>query len=220
MKVLFIGNSYTYYNDMPTLFGKLANSNGKSVTVYSITKGGRKLEQYADPADPITVSLDALLATEILDVCFIQEQSLMPAVDSDRFAAGLECVVSKLTGKAGKFILYATWGRKTGSSVLTEHQWTTEGMTHLVMDAYQKAAKRYNAQISPVGNSFLYITKNHPEIDLYDKDLTHPSYLGSCLSALTHYYTVFHEFPTLTDALSLSKAELAALKAAVCQLTV
>ncbi len=34
MKVLFIGNSYTYFNDMPKLFENLSRENGKDVQVF------------------------------------------------------------------------------------------------------------------------------------------------------------------------------------------
>ena len=217
MNVLFIGNSYTYFSDMPRLFEKLAVSNQKNVTVRSITKGGRRLEQFADAADPVTAELDQLLAEEVFDVCFIQEQSVLPAVDFERFADGLGCVVGKVGSRAGKFILYATWGRKAGCDVLAEHGWTTESMTHILSDAYQKAAALYGAGVSQVGRNFLYITENHPQIDLYNKDLSHPSYLGSCLAALTHYHAVFNEFPARTEVLSLNDGEIAAFKAAVCR---
>ena len=36
MNVLFIGNSYTYFNDMPALFAELAN-----LAVSSVTRGRR-----------------------------------------------------------------------------------------------------------------------------------------------------------------------------------
>ena len=35
--VLFIGNSYTYYNDLPSLFGELARSRGYELQVRSVT---------------------------------------------------------------------------------------------------------------------------------------------------------------------------------------
>ena len=217
MRVLFIGNSYTYYNNMPLLFEQLANSNNKNVTVRSITKGGRMLESYTDASDETTAALDALLARETFDVCFIQEQSVLPASDYSRFLAGLDCVVSKLTGRADRRILYATWGRKSGSPELAAHNWTTEAMTQLLLASYQKAARLYSADVSQVGSNFLYVIQNHPEIDLYTDDCSHPSYQGSCLAALTHYYTVFKEFPSETGALSLSDSELTAFRSAVCR---
>ena len=43
MNILFIGNSYTYYNDMPQMLAELAKENGNDVSVDAVTKGGRKL---------------------------------------------------------------------------------------------------------------------------------------------------------------------------------
>ena len=87
----------------------------------------------------------------------------------------------------------------------------------LTQAAYEKAAAHYGAQVSPAGRNFLYITKQHPEINLYDEDCSHPSYQGSCLAALTHYHTVFGDFPEHTDALALTNDELSAFKTAVCR---
>ncbi len=217
MNVLFIGNSYTFYNDMPTMFEQLSINNGKNITVHSVTQGGRKLLRYGDEKDPVTVTLDALLTEHKFDIGFIQEQSLLPAANFNEFISGLDCVISKLKDRVDDLILYATWGRKSGRAELKEHGWTTESMTQSISDAYQKAAALYGAQASPVGTNFLYITKQHPEINLYDEDGSHPSYQGSCLAALTHYHTVFGDFPKHTDTLTLSDAELSAFRAAICR---
>ena len=216
MNVLFIGNSYTYYNDMPSIFEKLAGSNGKQVSVCSVTKGGRRLLQYREP-DSTTSELDELLAQKTFDICFIQEQSVLPAKDFEAFLSGLDCVVGKVKSKADRLILYATWGRKSGSSTLAENNWTTESMNQKLSEAYRKAAGLYDAQVSPAGDRFLCITQHDPEINLYQDDLSHPSYQGSCLAALTHYHTVFGEFPNQTGSLALSDAELSAFKAAICR---
>lgn len=48
MKVLFVGNSHTYYNDMPRIFASLARDNGHDVQVESVTKGGWILPDRAD----------------------------------------------------------------------------------------------------------------------------------------------------------------------------
>lgn len=54
MKILFIGNSYTYFYDMPKLFEGLARANGKNVQVYSVTEGVRKLYSFARVAEHST----------------------------------------------------------------------------------------------------------------------------------------------------------------------
>ena len=115
--ILFIGNSYTYYNDMPTLFSRLCGCNGKRAMVFSVTHGGRKLHENLDPNDPVTRQLDAVIAQNTMDVCILQEHSILPITDFDRFSANVTGLMDKL-GPA-RFVLYQTWGRKTGSSFLT-----------------------------------------------------------------------------------------------------
>ncbi|MBQ6947234.1 MAG: hypothetical protein IJN42_04220 [Clostridia bacterium] len=217
MNVLFIGNSYTYYHDMPALLEKLCKENGKDTAVCSITKGGRKLESYLDPEDEITRALDTALSENSFDICFIQEQSVLPAAEFDTFIKGLNCVVDKVKNKADRLVLYATWGRQAGHPVLAEHGWTTASMTRLLADAYSRAAKQVGADLSPVGENFLYVTEQYPDVNLYDADKTHPSYEGSCLAALTHYHTLFGAFPVHTASLALSDATLSAFRAAVCR---
>ena len=39
-KVLFIGNSHTYFNDMPQMVKELANAAGEELHVTMLTKGG------------------------------------------------------------------------------------------------------------------------------------------------------------------------------------
>ena len=48
MNILFIGNSYTYYNDLPEIFKKLARSGGYNVYQDSLTSGGYSLLKHAD----------------------------------------------------------------------------------------------------------------------------------------------------------------------------
>ena len=49
-KILFIGNSYTYFHDMPTeIFAPLAREDGEPVLVSSVTRGGVQLLQFTDP---------------------------------------------------------------------------------------------------------------------------------------------------------------------------
>ena len=60
--VLFIGNSYTYYNDMPKgIFEPLARAAGLPIEVTAITAGGYALSQYADPRDPYGALVDEAL---------------------------------------------------------------------------------------------------------------------------------------------------------------
>src|SRR3989338_518207 len=54
MSVLFIGNSYTYANDLPNMTRQLAESAGKQLTVGSKTNGGYKFQNHTN--DPLTLA--------------------------------------------------------------------------------------------------------------------------------------------------------------------
>jgi len=85
MKVLFVGNSYTYFNDMPKIFENLALENGKRISVDSVTKGGRKLYQNLEPQDEYHQKIVDLCKENAYDVLILQEQSYFPLVDFEKF---------------------------------------------------------------------------------------------------------------------------------------
>ena len=85
MNILFIGNSYTYYNDLPALFEILANENEKDVVSSSVTFGGAKLYQFVDEENEYSAKLDQLLKDNKYDICILQEQSILPIVNYSMF---------------------------------------------------------------------------------------------------------------------------------------
>ena len=215
MNVLFIGNSYTYYNDLDKLFEGLCRENGKQVNAFRVTKGGRRLDAYLDSEDPTTRQLETILQERHYDVCFLQEQSLLPALDYDAFLAGVTHVKRMVGNQADRFLLYATWARKLGSPDLEMYGWSREEMTRLLDESYRRVGKALGIHVSPVGINFLNVIRSHPELDLHTPDLSHPSYLGSCLAALTHYHTLWG-VPEKADSLGLDSAVLEVFYAALC----
>lgn len=217
MNVLFIGNSYTFFNDSDQIFEKLCRENGKDVRAYRVTRGGRKLIKFMDAEDLTTVQLMEALQQRQYDVCFLQEQSLLPILDFDTFMEGAAYVHQLLKPQKPKILLFQTWARKIGSAQLEEHGWTTDYMTEQLAAAYDKVGTALGAEVSPAGINFRKVIQSAPTIELYNADKTHPSYAGSCLVALTHYHTLFNSFPEHTDSLGLDRAVLLTFKTAVSQ---
>ena len=211
MKVLFIGNSYTFYYDLPAMFQALANENEKDVSAFSVTEGGRRLIKFKDQTDPYTVALDNLLEKEHFDVVFFQEQSVLPAADYATFFEGLEALCAKVMLHADRGILYSTWGRRPGSQDLEKFGWTNEMMTDLLEESYTSAANKLGLGISYVGPAFRRLRNSCPELELYDPDGSHPSRLGSCLACVCHYKAVFGKLPEHFASLQLSHSDLAAV---------
>ena len=208
MNILFIGNSYTYFSDLPTLFANLCRANGHDIRVDSVTAGGRRLHEclteFCDDLnteDPLGKRIAELVEEVEYDVLILQEQSCLPYHNTELFCAGAQGLAS-IVG-ADRTVMYATWGRMDGSEDLAYFGWTRESMTKGLYDAYCKAAELIHGEVSPVGLCFAKAVATAPEINLYDPDKSHPSYAGSCVAALCHYKTVFREMPRDLSTLKL-----------------
>lgn len=217
MNILFLGNSYTYCNDMPKIFEKLACDNGRDVTAYSVTEGGINLYKFTDENAEVSKKLEKLLAEKKFDVCFMQDHSLVPVQNSGLFISGVVLVYRKIKDIIPNVYLYETWGRKRISEDNPEVWSVDEGMTKGLLRIYGDGAEMIGVKLSTVGESFYKLHNAEPSIELYEEDCSHPSYKGSCLVALTHYYTAFGEFPENAASLNLSEEEIKAFKAAICE---
>ena len=168
-RVLFIGNSYTYCNDLPELFGRIARAYGYNVEIRSVTKGGHKLEWHADPNDECGAMTEALLGNEHFDAAVLQEYSIRPALeDKTPFFSAVQMLCGKLRRNGVlRILLYQTWGRKEPCETLAEHGWTNREMTLRLAAAYEKIAAEQGCLLSPVGTAFYDVNTNHPEVVLY-----------------------------------------------------
>jgi len=194
-KVLFIGNSYTYYNDMPKIFESIAKGQGADVEVFSVTKGGYTLLQLADVNDEHGKRADDILKSEKFDVVFLQEQSRRPIIDKGLFIDGVKALDAKIKENGARTVLYQTWGRNKGNAELYDVASDTRDMAEKLADSYEAAAEEISCPVSRVGYAFLDVFENHPETELYVSDGSHSNELGSYLAALCHYATVYGEDP-------------------------
>ena len=94
----------------------------------------------------------------------------MPIVNYSMFLGGVKKLNIKISEMLNNFILYETWGRKTGSETLEEYGWTNESMTKLLAEAYENAAKEIGADVAHVGQNFHKVYKAHAEIELYNEE--------------------------------------------------
>ncbi len=185
-KILFIGNSYTYFNEMPTeIFAPLARADGETVLALSVTKGGARLMQYADPDTELGQKLQDTIRGQSFDWVVLQEQSLTPLVNPRSFRNAVGILKAMLAPHTKNFLLYATWGRRPGETFLKETGLTTEEMTQLLAESYDLAGEEHGIPVAHVGKAFLSCRRANPEAELYHDDGTHPSLLGSRIAAET-----------------------------------
>lgn len=185
-KVLFIGNSFTYYNDMDQIFASLAEAAGYDVQVERVTIGGHNLSQFADPSDEGGAMVEAALTAHgDYDIIVLQEQSTRPITNPDLFEDGVTRLCSRIrqTQKDCQICLYATWGYPKQATAKGQ---TIPEMEASIRAAYTNVANKLGVQVSPVGEAFTDVYNTLDSIGLYAEDQLHPSYEGSYLAACVH----------------------------------
>ena len=78
-KILFIGNSFTYVNDLPQTFYQLATKAGKIVYVDNITMGGATLQMHLQNQATLQK-----INEKHWDFVVLQEQSQIPSFIPER----------------------------------------------------------------------------------------------------------------------------------------
>ena len=171
LRVLFVGNSYTFFNEMPeTIFPKVAMEAGYEVEATQITKGGYSLCQFADANNEEGRRLREAISGRHYDCAVLQEHSLNPITNEKQFLEGVRDTMSLIS--ADQFVLYATWGRNDESPNLEKLGLNREEMTEKLNAAYLKAGRLFGARVAEVGKAFL----------AYSKGL---AFAGSCSASTT-----------------------------------
>ena len=196
MRILFVGNSNTYYNDLPGTLQALGQANGLDWEVDSITKGGWSFRQYAAEDDVMHLPLKQKLE-EQWDVIFLQDRTEYPLTDPESTFHGAEVIASMTSGNP-KLFVYATFARDDGHPHLEKLGMTRAEMAAGVHRVMSETAARIGAQLSDASTLFQYMKENRPDIGMYEADRGHPSPAGSYLAAILHYLSLTGTLPKNT----------------------
>ena len=193
--VLFIGNSYTYYNNLPEMISNIANDLGDTVNYDQNTPGGTSL--YAHSQNQTTINK---INQQNWDFVVLQDQSQRPSLRPSYVAASVYRYATQLVNLinsnyiCSEPVFYMTWGRKYGDQTNCQSYppvCTFLGMQERLRDSYLTMGLDNNASVSPVGIAFKNSISLDSTIDLYTSDNSHPSIYGSYLAACTFYSTIF-----------------------------
>lgn len=219
-RVLFIGNSYTYVNNLPQMLADVALSVNDTVIFDSNTPGGYTLQGHSTNQTTLT----KIMAGN-WDVVVLQEQSQRPSFPINQvqtqvfpYATMLDSIIMEYNPCA-ETMFYMTWGRKNGDAANCPNLppvCTYLGMDSLLRLRYMMMAEMNDAVVSPVGAVWRYIRQNHPAIELYDADESHPSPAGTYAAAVCFYTTIFRKSPLqITFNSTLPPADATAIRSAV-----
>lgn len=191
MQVLFIGNSFTYFNDMPYTFLNMAKTVDPDSRVESIAYGGYSLAQYCDEDTEVGRLVISKIVSYEWDYVVLQEQSLLPCTDEKGFVSAVKRLCGIVSQIGAKVILYQTWAYAENTDKLLSTGMSYREMSEKLVAAYGKAAAESGATVAPVGEMFArvkdsdYITRLINANDGY-----HPSSTGSYLAACVIFRTI------------------------------
>lgn len=183
-KVLFVGNSFTYYNNsVHSHYRKLARAAGVFTDEESrariMTISGGHLPEHAG-------GFERMVASENWDVVIMQGHSLGPI--SEETAEPFRDAAREFAGVAREHgvrpVFFMTWAY-TGKPE----------MTAKLDKAYSDVGRALGAEVVPVGLAFAKVTSERPDLALRIADARHPTLAGTYLAACTFFAALHDQSP-------------------------
>lgn len=216
--VLFIGNSMTYFHDLPTaIFEPMAASVGIDVKVSSITAGGRFLWENLERDDETAQAVKAALAPDkagVYDFVVLQEGMPDLYTQTEKFHGAARALVGMIRGIGAKPALYARMGNQRGNPELPDDPTCTyENVYNSIVEAHRTISEELDIPVAWAVSAAYDLNDTGTDVDLYFQDQSHPGYGGSYTAALGVLNALFGVDP----ATVLYDGELTPEQAALCR---
>lgn len=177
LRILLIGNSHTYFHDMPAMVADLAGKEGFICEVTMIAHGGWFLAQHAQEPD-----VQFNIKYGKYDYVVLQEHS-HPFGPEEKFYEAVR-ILNQWIRKAGSVpVIYATWAKKD-----------EEFMQDRMNRAHEKIAEEIGAVLAPVGQNWWSEMRNRPDQEMYYEDGAHASAYGSEFAAKIIWESILGDF--------------------------
>ncbi|MFO0680276.1 MAG: hypothetical protein U0169_27380 [Polyangiaceae bacterium] len=173
-RVLFVGNSYTEYNDLPSVVRAVVEASGPfALATEAVTIGGASLAQHW--------AGDAKARVEAggHDVVVLQGQSTDPFGESD--SGNLFSRAVRDAG--GRAVWFSTWARAAGDPMYAGDPDGPHQMWTGIERQYTSVAERNDEMVARTGAAFEVALAELPAVNLYQPDGSHPTAAGTVLAA-------------------------------------
>ncbi len=171
LKVLFVGNSYTYFWNLPQTISAMATNMDIHILARKSTAGGSTLKQHWQ-GDKNLNTIE-LIESNKWDVVVLQDHSMITIEQEDDFIEYTSKFISLVKSQGAIPILYMTWARE--SNPLMQEQ---------ISKSYRSLGIKNNVKVAAVGEVWEKARQLMPGFRLYDPDGSHPSTIGTYLTAL------------------------------------
>ncbi len=179
LRVLFIGNSLTFFNDLPGLVASIGAVSGVDISVVSRTNANFSLEDHwhAGAADGIR-NLEP-------DIVVMQQGPSSLAQNKLHLRAWSDSLARVAHGIGATTALYMVWPSSDRAQFFDD-----------VLESYRLAAENSGSLFAPAGEAWREYWAEDPDAQLWGGDGFHPSQLGSVVAAVTIASVILDLDPT------------------------
>lgn len=191
-RILFVGNSHTFYNNLSGMFVNIIDNLGHKGDVHELSSGYYSLRQFADTADRGGAVLDQTLSDQKWDFVILQENTsnaLSSVAEKEMFPFA-RTLDEKIKASGAQTIFLMTWTPKDGIKKMKREEAQSD-----IASCYMTIADELGSLLIPAGAGFLRCSQLYPEIELWNQDGQHPSPEGSYLAACLAYAVIYQESP-------------------------
>ncbi len=185
--MLFIGNSYTFSNDLPGTLADMASTSKvpPSIEVAEVLAGGATFKSLWDAGEA-----QKRIGEKTWTHVVLQGQSLEPLWQPTAFKTYGSKFADAILATPARVVWFATWARLEGDPSYSE-TWgggTPDGMQDGLTAGYTALATKYpSSLLVKVGEAFRLVKKERPALALQVDDKSHPSPAGTYLAACMFY---------------------------------
>lgn len=195
--VMFVGNSFFYYNNSLHNHLRKIISGDKSVNTIntrSITINGSSLSWHSVDAYLDNKNIGSFRIDSNNDNKYIESKDT--SIDAVIFMDCSLCSIHpKTKDNFHKYVAkHSETIRARGAEPMLFMSWPYKNKKDMVFELREefiKAANDNNILLVPAGEAFHNLNQTHPEIDLYTPDMRHPSAEGTYLAAAVVFGTLF-----------------------------
>ena len=168
-RVLFIGNSLTYANDLPEMVRGMTVAAGlPAVEVESVAFPDFNLDDHRAQGDAVRA-----IASKSWTLVVLQQGPSSLEENRAQLRASVATYAAEIRKAGGRPALYMVWPS-------LENAWTFDR----AVESYRLAADDVDGVLFPVGEAFRVARAKDAAAPLYDGDGYHPTVTGSYLAAL------------------------------------
>jgi hypothetical protein len=193
LRILFLGSSLTYANDMPGSVQALARSVGETLEVAQVSRGGASLEDQWQHGGALRK-----IKAGGWDVVVLQQGPSSTPENRNNLRHWTRRFAEPIRKAGARPALYMVWPGLDRFAYFDA-----------VRDSYTLAAEDVDGMLFPAGEAWRAVLRRNPKVALYKRDGVHPTPAGSLTVALSIFGILYCRSPLELPASAFARDKVA-----------